>query len=72
MSANKKKRFLLVVSVIGLALCPALAGVVIVVPVAWAEPGQAPTEGLHIPELDAGFHLLYELKPSEARARFEA
>lgn len=25
-----------------------------------------------MPELDAGFHLLYELKPSEARAQFEA
>ena len=27
---------------------------------------------LHVPELDAGFHLLYELKPAEARAQFEA
>jgi len=38
-----------------------------------------PTDGrqvqiavLHVPELDAGFHLLYELKPEEARAQFEA
>src|SRR6478752_6666639 len=34
--------------------------------------GQAPTEGLRFPELDAGFHLLYELKPAEARAQFGA
>jgi tetratricopeptide (TPR) repeat protein len=27
---------------------------------------------LHVPELDAGFHLLYELKPEEARNQFEA
>ncbi|HLJ30586.1 MAG TPA: hypothetical protein VKY85_28030 [Candidatus Angelobacter sp.] len=26
----------------------------------------------HVPELDAGFHLLYELKPAEARAHFES
>ena len=33
--------------------------------------GQAPIETLHVPELDAGFHLLYELKPGEARKQFE-
>jgi hypothetical protein len=27
---------------------------------------------LHVPELDAGFHFLYELKPEEAHKRFEA
>jgi len=27
---------------------------------------------LHVPELDAGFHLLYELKPEEARSQSEA
>jgi hypothetical protein len=32
---------------------------------------QGQIEVLHIPELDAGFHLLYELKPAEARAQFE-
>ena len=35
-------------------------------------PGQVPIEPLHVPELDAGFHLLYELKPEEARNQFEA
>ncbi len=34
--------------------------------------GQTPIEALHVPELDAGFHLLYELKPEEARSQFEA
>ncbi|HSA93673.1 MAG TPA: hypothetical protein VLE48_11730 [Terriglobales bacterium] len=33
---------------------------------------QAPAEALHVPELDAGFHLLYELKPEEARNQFAA
>ena len=33
-------------------------------------PWQAEVSG--IPELDAGFHLLYELKPEEARAKFAA
>jgi len=32
---------------------------------------QAPIEALRVPELDAGFHLLYELKPEEARIQFE-
>lgn len=37
-----------------------------------ASYGQASTAVLHVPELDAGFHLLYELKPEEARAQFKA
>jgi hypothetical protein len=68
----RNKRFLLIGSVIGLVQCTALVAVVIAVPVTRAEAGQAPTEGLYIPELDAGFHLLYELKPREARAQFGA
>jgi hypothetical protein len=32
--------------------------------------GQAPIEVLHVRELDAGFHLLYQLKFEEARAQF--
>jgi hypothetical protein len=39
---------------------------------ALAASGQAPTEVLHVPELDAGFHFLYELKPEEAHNQFEA
>jgi len=37
-----------------------------------AASGQPPTVALHVPELDAGFHFLYELKPEEARKQFEA
>jgi tetratricopeptide (TPR) repeat protein len=40
-----------------------------------ATPGasrQAPIEALRVPELEAGFHLLYELKPAEAHKQFEA
>jgi hypothetical protein len=37
-----------------------------------ADGRQAQIEIMHEPELDAGFHLLYELKPEEARAQFEA
>jgi len=37
-----------------------------------AASGQTPTVALHVPELDAGFHLLYELKPEEARKQFDA
>ncbi len=33
---------------------------------------QAPTVELRVPELDAGFHLLYELKFVEARTQFDA
>jgi hypothetical protein len=33
---------------------------------------QTSNEPLHVPELDAGFHLLYELKPAEAHKHFEA
>jgi hypothetical protein len=36
-----------------------------------AVSAQGQIEVLHIPELDTGFHLLYELKPAEARAQFE-
>jgi hypothetical protein len=31
---------------------------------------QTPIQALHVPELEAGFHLLYELKTVEARAQF--
>jgi hypothetical protein len=48
-----------------------LAGVLAVraAPVA---SGQIPPEILHVPELEAGFQLLYELNPEEARNHFEA
>ncbi len=39
---------------------------------ALAASRQIPVDVLHVPELEAGFHLLYELKPEEARNQFEA
>jgi hypothetical protein len=41
------------------------------VPATSAYRGRAQFEVLHIPELDAGFRLLYEMKTAEARAQFE-
>jgi hypothetical protein len=41
------------------------------VPTALAASSQTPIEPLQVPELDAGFHLLYELKPEEARNQFK-
>jgi hypothetical protein len=55
-----------------LVLCSAPAALVLAVRAARAISEQTPTEVLHVPELDAGFRLLYELKFSEARAQFEA
>jgi hypothetical protein len=55
-----------------LLLCSALMAGVLDVRAALAASGQTPTEVLHVPELDAGFHLLYELKPEEARKWFDA
>jgi hypothetical protein len=37
-----------------------------------AAAGQVAIEDLRVPELDAGFRLLYELKPQEARSHFES
>jgi hypothetical protein len=39
---------------------------------ALAAPGQTTVEVVRVPELEAGFHLLYELKFEEARNQFEA
>jgi hypothetical protein len=36
-----------------------------------ARPAPVQTDILHVPELDAGFRLLYELKPAEARTQFK-
>ena len=53
-------------------LCSTLVAGVPDVQAAQAASAQTPTVALHVPELDAGFHLLYELKPAEARQHFEA
>jgi tetratricopeptide (TPR) repeat protein len=59
-------------SLIVLLLCSALLAGVLDARATLAASGQSPIEALHVPELDAGFHLLYELKPEEARNHFEA
>ena len=71
-SARSAKRFSLTGSPICLLLCCALVAVVTDVQNVLAASGQTPTEPLHVPELDAGFHFLYELKPEEAHKQFEA
>jgi tetratricopeptide (TPR) repeat protein len=59
-------------SLICLVLCGTLPAGVLDVRAAPADSGQAPVVALDVPELDAGFHLLYELKPEEARNQFES
>jgi tetratricopeptide (TPR) repeat protein len=59
-------------SLICLLLCGALVAVVLDVRAMLAVSGRVAIEALHVPKLDAGFHLLYELKPEEARNQFEA
>jgi hypothetical protein len=59
-------------SLISLLLCSVLMGRVLDLRAAPAASGQVPIEALQVPELDAGFHLLYELKPEQARNQFEA
>jgi hypothetical protein len=58
--ASRNKRLSFTRSIIGLLLCAVLTAT-----------GQAPTDILHVPELDAGFRLLYKLRFVEARAQFE-
>jgi hypothetical protein len=53
-------------------LCGALVATVLIYPATPADDTQAQIAVLQVPELQAGFHLLYELKPEEARAQFEA
>ncbi len=49
-----------------------LVAALLAIPAIPADKEQTSTTVLHVPELDAGFHLLYEMKPEEARAQFEA
>lgn len=52
-------------------LCSALFAVMLSPSPVFASD-KVPTDILHVPEIEAGFHLLYQLKPVEARAQFEA
>ena len=71
-SANNTERLSLPRSLVCSLLCGALMMGVFNVQSALPTSQQTPTEPLHVPELDTGFHLLYELKPEEARGQFEA
>ena len=68
-SYDHRRRYL---SLVCLVLCSALMVVVHHAQVARAASGQSPIKALLVPELDAGFHLLYEFKPEEAHAQFQA
>ena len=72
MSANKNMRLPLTRFCVYSLLCSALVAGGLHVRGALAASGQNPLEALHVPELEAGFHLLYELKPEEAHKQFEA
>ncbi len=71
-ASERKQPNLQTRSIICCLLCGALVAPALAVPATQADGRQAQIEVLHVPELDAGFHLLYELKPAEARAQFEA
>ena len=70
--ATRTKCYSLCRSVVCSLLCTTLMAGILDGRAALAALGQTPTVALHVPELDAGFHLLYELKFEEARTHFEA
>jgi hypothetical protein len=55
-----------------LLLCSVLVAGYPDVRTALGSSGQTPAEALHVPQLDAGFHFLYQLKPAEAHTQFKA
>ena len=69
---SNAKRSSLLRSLVCALLCSALLAGVANAQAALIGSGQTPTSALNVPELDAGFHLLYELKFEEARTHFEA
>ncbi|HET6936843.1 MAG TPA: hypothetical protein VFI72_18510 [Candidatus Angelobacter sp.] len=70
---KNSNRIVTTCSVICCLICSVLAAPAQDVPATAPEPAQVQIiEALHVPELEAGFHLLYELKPAEARAQFES
>jgi tetratricopeptide (TPR) repeat protein len=72
MSAGKIKRLALTCSLV----CSLLSNTRVEgfrdLRVTLAASSQTPIEALHLPELDTGFHFLYELKSEEAHKQFEA
>jgi hypothetical protein len=74
MRAKRNNRIFKTCSVMCWLICGALVAPALTVQGTQANEKQAQKrtlEVLHVPELEAGFHLLYELKPEEARAQFE-
>jgi hypothetical protein len=71
MFANRSKGFSLFRSLRSVILFTAVAVMALDIQAAQAASGQGPTDIMHFPELEAGFHLLYELRFAEARAQFE-
>jgi hypothetical protein len=72
MSASKNRRLSPLGFLSWSVLCIALVVGGVDVRAAPSASGQPSIEALHVPELDAGFRLLYELKFEEARNQFEA
>src|ERR1700720_2040945 len=70
--ATRIKCYSLSRSLVCSLLCTTMMAGILDGRVALAAFGQTPTVALRVPELDAGFHLLYELKFEEARNHFEA
>src|ERR1700746_1542215 len=68
MFVDRNKRLAPVRSLLGRVLFTGVVAMALNPGVALAA-AQAASEVLRVPELDAGFHLLYELKPAEARAQ---
>ena len=73
MFASLNRRLSLTRSLVCSLLCIALAAAGgLDIRAARAAFGQGPIEALRVSELEAGFHLLYELKLAEAHKQFEA
>jgi hypothetical protein len=58
-------------SLIWLLIHGVVAGMSFGAPACFMLGGQAPIDVLHVPEIETGFRLLYELKPEAARAQFD-
>jgi hypothetical protein len=69
---KRNGRILQTRSLIFSLICGVLLASALGAPAIQSEEQQAQNEVFHVPELDAGFHLLYELKLAEARAQFQA
>jgi hypothetical protein len=72
MHLKRTCRILRGLPVIWWLLCVALTPPALAVAAAPEDARQVQIEVLHLPEIEAGFHLLYEWKPTEARAQFSA